>query len=169
MNRFSRGESLMRGGKTLLGLFEDFLREQNWEWERVEGHNALRFAFKGDNGSWLCFVAAREEENQIVFYSVLEENVPEHKRIAMAELLTRANYGLVFGNFEMDFEDGELRFKTSLDGGDGEISPESIKPLLFGNILVMDKYLPGVHSLLHTDIAPKDALKLVETDENNEY
>ena len=26
-----------------------------------------------------------------------------------AEFLTRANYGLVFGNFEMDMHDGEIR------------------------------------------------------------
>jgi len=31
------------------------------------------------------------------------------------EFLTRANYGLNIGNFEMDFQDGEIRFKTAID------------------------------------------------------
>ena len=40
---------------------------------------------------------------------------PEEMRVPMAEFLTRANYGLRIGNFEMDFEDGEVRYKSSVD------------------------------------------------------
>lgn len=42
-------------------------------------------------------------------------NVPEDRRLALAEFLTRANYGLFIGNFEMDWQDGEVRYKTSID------------------------------------------------------
>ena len=31
------------------------------------------------------------------------------ERAAMAEFLCRANYGMRYGNFEMDLQDGELR------------------------------------------------------------
>lgn len=141
---------------------EEFLIEQGWGWEPIEGETALRFAFRGENGRWLCFMTAREEHNQLIFYSVLDVNVVEEKRVAMAEFITRANYGLIFGNFEMDFSDGEIRFKTSVDGGDGELPPEMIKPLVFGNLVVMDRYLPGIMALLYSDVTAEEAIGEVE-------
>jgi len=149
-------------GKPLLRLVEEFLVEQEWGWEPIEGEDAIRFAFRGDNGRWLCFVTAREEENQLLFYSVLDVNVAEEKRDSMAEFLTRANYGLVLGNFEMDYSDGEVRFKTSIDGGDGGVPPEMVKPLVFANLVVMDRYLPGIMAVLYSDTTPKEALEKVE-------
>ncbi len=35
--------------------------------------------------------------------------------MAVAEFITRANFGIVIGNFEIDFSDGEIRYKTSID------------------------------------------------------
>ncbi|MDJ1171766.1 hypothetical protein PMG71_20260 [Roseofilum sp. BLCC_M154] len=32
----------------------------------------------------------------------------------MAEFLTKANYGMILGDFELDLTDGELRDKTSI-------------------------------------------------------
>jgi hypothetical protein len=55
--------------------------------------------------------------------------VPEAKRQAMAEFLTRAKYGLCMGNFEMDFGDGEVRYKASLDIADGELTAKMIEVL----------------------------------------
>ena len=77
----------------------------------------MRFGwdFKGKTGRWECIARAREEERQIIFYSIIDVFAPEDKRHLVAELLTRANFGMIIGNFEMDFSDGELRFKTSLD------------------------------------------------------
>lgn len=148
--------------KPLLRLVEEFLAEQEWGWEPIEGENALRFSFRGDNGRWFCFVTARDEQNQLLFYSVLDVNVAEEKRNAMAEFLTRANYGLVLGNFEMDYSDGEIRFKTSIDGGEGRLPSEAVKPLVFANLVVMDRYLPGIMAVLYSDTTPEEALERVE-------
>ena len=52
---------------------------------------------------------------RIVCYVIGQEAAPQATRPAMAELLTRINYGLIHGNFEMDYDDGEIRMKASLD------------------------------------------------------
>ena len=46
---------------------------------------------------------------------------------SMAEFLTRANYGLLNGNFEMDMGDGELRYKCYIHCGDQEPSPDLVR------------------------------------------
>ncbi len=40
--------------------------------------------------------------------------VPDYQRLAMAEALCRINYSLFSGAMEMDFADGELRFRNGL-------------------------------------------------------
>jgi len=43
------------------------------------------------------------------------------------KFLTRANYGMMIGNFEMDFTDGEIRYKTSIDVEGDKLSSALIK------------------------------------------
>lgn len=35
--------------------------------------------------------------------------------MAVAEFIARGNFGIVIGNFEIDFSDGEIPYKTSID------------------------------------------------------
>src|SRR5688500_15171463 len=69
----------------------------------------------GSTETWSAFVAAREDEHQLMIHSVLPDDVPKNRRNEMALFLTRANWGMVIGAFEMDLDDGELRFKTAID------------------------------------------------------
>lgn len=89
--------------------------------------------------------------------------VPEARRQVIAEFLTRANYGMVIGNFEMDFSDGEIRYKTSVDlAGGSPLTMLLIKPLVYTNVLMMDKYLPGVMEVLYADVSAEQAIRKIE-------
>jgi hypothetical protein len=88
--------------------------------------------------------------------------VPEEKRVAMAEFITRANYGMRIGNFEMDFSDGELRYKSSIDVEDDHLSSPLIKHMVYPNVLMMDKYLPGIMAILYAGKSPRQAVEEVE-------
>jgi len=92
-----------------------FFQEDEWPFYPVEAQPVLQTAFEGKNGKWACFARAREQQEQMVFYSICPVNVPQHKLMAVAEFLTRANSGMILGNFELGFTDGEIRYKTSID------------------------------------------------------
>jgi len=139
-----------------------FFTEDDWKFHQLEGKPILSMAFKGDSGSWMCYAQAREEQQQFVFYSVMESNVPADRRQAVAEFLTRANYGLTLGNFEMDFTDGEVRYKTSVDVEGGELTKQMVKTLVYVNVLMMDKYLPGIMSVIYAGTSPADAVARIE-------
>jgi hypothetical protein len=76
-----------------------------------------------------------------VVYSKPNFTVPEERRLLMAEFITRANFGIVVGNFELDMSDGEIRFKTSFDSGGEEVPESIIVSTIEGNIAHMDKYI----------------------------
>jgi hypothetical protein len=146
-------------------LFEavvDYLTEDDWKFNVVKDDTALVLSFRGRAGSWQCFANVDEERQWFSFFSILPSNVPEDKRAAVAEFVTRANYGLVIGNFEMDFNDGEVRYKTSIDVEGGDLTPKMIENLMQANLMTMDRYFPGLMGVLYGDRDPADAVAETE-------
>jgi len=139
-----------------------FFQEDDWHFDQLPGKPILRMGFQGENGSWTCYAQVREPQHQFVFYSVLDVNVPPNRRQAMAEFLTRANYGLVIGNFEMDFNDGEVRFKTSIDVEGDRLTSALIKQMVYINVLTMDRYLPGIMKVAFGNADPAQAIAEIE-------
>lgn len=147
---------------TLLGFFQD----NEWPATKLGDEPVLQLAFQGTHGRWLCFAQAREQSSQVVFYSVAPVQIPEDKRAALAEFITRANYGLILGNFELDYTDGELRYKTSLDVEGTPLTTELLQPLTFANVSTMDRYLPGLMAVLYGGVEPKTAIEQIESNDS---
>jgi len=139
-----------------------FFREDDWKYEQLPDKTILRMGVTGKNGKWTCFAQAREEQEQFVFYSVCAANASEEKRPAVAEFLSRANYGMVIGNFEMDYKDGEIRYKTSIDVEGDRLSAALIRSCVHININMMDHYLPGLMSLMYGSLTPSQAIAQME-------
>lgn len=139
-----------------------FFTDDEWPFSQLEERPILRTGFRGDNGEWACYAQAQEEQEQFIFYSVCSVQAPEEKRSTMAEFLTRANYGLLIGNFEMDFSDGEIRYKTSVDFEGERASSALIQNLVYANVWAMDRYLPGIMSTIYGDVSPAQAIARVE-------
>lgn len=147
----------------------EFFEEDNWDFQWVEGMSVLSMGFSGLNGRWVCYAQAREPQQQVVFYSVLPINVPYDRRIEAAEFLTRANYGMIIGNFEMDYDDGEIRYKTSLDVDGIELAPSMLRQMIYANVIITDRYLKGIMRVIYGEIEPFDALAEIEGDDDFEF
>jgi hypothetical protein len=151
-----------RGKMELLSNVKAFFKEFDWKYKEVPGETALRTGFKGKSGSWNCLARTHEDKDIFLFYSILEYNVPEDRRPAAAEYITRANYGLRLGNFEMDFDDGEVRYKTSIDVEGGTLAVAMVKNMVLTNALTVDKYLAGLNEVVFGKAAPKEAITEAE-------
>ena len=149
--------------KQILEEIIDFFTEDDWPYTKIKGEPVLLTAFQGENGKWNCSAKARVQQEQFIFYSICPINAPENKRLAMAEFLTRANSGMIIGNFELDFADGEIRYKTSIDVQGDFLSFELIKQLVYANVTMMDEYLPGIISVINGEVSPEDAIAQIES------
>ena len=147
---------------SILSQLVRFFEDDGWPFEQISDLPALRTSFSGENGKWTCYAHAREEVHQFVFYSLLPVNTPSDKLAAMAEFMARANYGMIVGNFELNYEDGEVRYKTSLDIGDGDLSLLLVKQLVYPNVATMDLYLPGLMAVIYSSTSAADAIAKVE-------
>ena len=142
---------------SLSALVLEFLDQEGWPYEELKTHGAFRVQIDGNTGRWPCIAVKNEAEDQLVVYGVCPFPVIAERRIAMAELLTRANFGLPTGSFELDLDDGELRFRTSIDFEDAVIDPKLIRNLFYINVAVMDQHLPALEALV-AGLEPKQAL-----------
>src|SRR5262245_1286024 len=139
-----------------------FFSEDGWPAVFDTDLNRFVMLFQGTQAEWACFAYALEEDKQFVFYSVAPVLADEPHRPAVAEYLSRANYGLVLGNFELDFDDGDIRYKTSIDVEDAELTPELIRHVVYANVEAMDRYLPGLMLVLADGASPAGAIQRVE-------
>lgn len=96
----------------------------------------------GTNGSWLVVGQAYAAPPAAAVYGVLPARVPVERRPAVAELLTRINYGLILGNFELDLDDGEVRFKASIAGE--APARQQLIPLVATVHAQVDRWLPAL-------------------------
>ncbi|HMV67082.1 MAG TPA: YbjN domain-containing protein [Myxococcota bacterium] len=130
----------------IFNSMKEFFASDDWKFQELDGKD-LHMRYRGDVGTWSCFARAREQEDQFVFYSVAPINTPPERRAAMAEFVTRANYGMIIGNFEMDFNDGEVRYKTSVDVEGTDLVAPLIRQLVYANVAMMNRYYSGILSV----------------------
>jgi hypothetical protein len=69
---------------------------------------------------------------------------------------------MTIGNFELDFNDGEIRYKTSIDVEGDHLSSALIKTLVYTNVSMMDQYLPGIKAVIETGVSPEEAIRAIE-------
>jgi hypothetical protein len=140
----------------------EFLEADGWHPQPIADNFVYRSMFVGNNGEVTCFAQVRPDLEQFIFYVVLPVRVPEDMRAAMAEFLTRANYGLRIGNFEMDFADGEVRYKSSVDFEGISLSHVLIRNTMYPAVQTMDRYMPGILSVIYGGRTPEEAIAAVE-------
>jgi hypothetical protein len=140
----------------------EFLEEDGWYPQRLGDKHIFRVGFNGKNGQLNCFAQIRVDLEQLLIYAVAPVKVPEENRVAIAEYITRANYGLRIGNLEMDFSDGEIRYKSSLDFEGETLSSQFIKMAIYPAVQTLDRYLPGLMAVIYGGKSPEEAVAEVE-------
>ena len=99
---------------TLTDLFE----QKGWKYTYDEQKEIFRAGFNIDSKLKETSILVVPRDSFYKVYATININADDSCRSAVAEFLTRANYGLNWGNFELDMNDGEIRYKVMVDCGD---------------------------------------------------
>jgi hypothetical protein len=71
----------------------------------------VRTGIEGDNGDWQVMAIASDDDDAVLMLSLFPQKCPTHRRAPCAELLTRINFGMMMGCFEMDYDSGKNSFQ----------------------------------------------------------
>lgn len=143
---------------------QSFVKE-HFDAEGLEplGDDSLAFQLAVEDGrEWGCLVLVDEETEQLMFYSVLLDSAKPERRDEVMRFVTLANYGLPVGNFELDLEDGEVRFKTSIDLEDVELTERLCRNVVELNIMLMDLYYDGAMAVINGESGAAEAVAAIE-------
>lgn len=133
--------------------------------EREDDEDMLSFRLEDEDGhEWGCLALAEEQSEQVIFYSVVLENTPPEHMPEVMKFVTLANYGMQVGNFELDLEDGEVRFKTAIDVEGVELSDGLLRNLVELNIMMMGLYFDGLLAVMRGGMTADQAIAEVEED-----
>jgi hypothetical protein len=144
----------------------DFLRDQRVILQEEPERARVRFEYATPTGSWTTYAVAFEEARQLAIYGVVPVPADPPQLPAISELVTRINFGLVIGNFELDYDGGEIRCKTSVDledvpvfapvveeDGTSSITPFAAlaRQLIRANLALMEHHLAAfVAAVIHS-------------------
>ena len=146
-----------------LAFFARHLDGLKWKYHRYPEKPVLYSGFNGDNVQWDFSLYARETSPGHFLLGVnsfVPNKTPLARRAAIMELLTRINFDLSVGCFELDLADGEIRFRTSIILTGADITPGIIEHLLRSNLSIVDERFPQITAVLYSDVTPVNALNL---------
>lgn len=108
------------------------------------------------------FLTTNDETRFVCSYCIFSARVPADRRAAVAEALTRANWGLALGNFEIGFDEGEVRFRMGVDVEGGQLAPQMLHNMLAIGLYTAERYHDAVMRVAYGDIDPAAAIAAVE-------
>lgn len=122
-------------------LIINFLNQKQWQYKKFNDQ-IFKLLFTTENNQWSFLIALNEENFEICCYSIYPDQIPPEKRGDFAIFITGVNYELTIGNFELDFDDGELRLRTSLPFDQEGLKIQILEKIININIETMNYYFP---------------------------
>ncbi len=125
---------------------------------------------RGDNGTWPVVVAlVGDGPTHLVVQSILPPSAPQGNEVPTLELVARLNDGLVDGCFEMDFDDGAIRLRSSvpvlwLAGVAHDKLVALVDETVTNNVIAADHFIPAFVAVIEHGVAPGIAVVAVEND-----
>lgn len=155
--------------KQLTERVRSYLDEIEWKYDFNEEHNFFMSGASLEGAMNYTRLVVDVEDELLQCYAIATVEVPAEKRVAASEYLTRANYGLKRGAFELDFSDGEVRFHAYMDVTAGMSVPddEAMELLVLMPIAMMERYGSGLLDVISGVKTPEAACAAAETDEGD--
>ncbi len=116
--------------------------------------------FLGINGQFSrfhCIADLKEDMKVFLFYAICSINISQDKIDLISKFLTKINYGRMIGNFELDMNDGEIRYKVSLNYEDIELTNTIIHNIVSTCIPSMDMITPVIGGLVYGNLTLEEA------------
>ena len=156
----------MEFSRQIANDIETFLQLDDWHFDPVNENGQICFgvSLKCKLQSVDCEIRVRDDG--FLMLSIVKIKADEDSRAAVAEYITRANYGMFYGGFEMDMRDGEVRFRTTCFAGNEDVmlSSEQIKHAIYLNLSMIKRYGNGLLTVMMGFQTPEEAIAQAEAD-----
>lgn len=135
--------------EAIVDAVRDFLDDDDWKYEYDAEKHLIRAGVALDCKLKHADLVIRIRETSYNVYISLQINADKDTLADVIRYTTMANYGLLSGNFEVDVEDGEVRYKSYVDAKDLESLPKAvIQGSIYRGWNTVERYGDGLAALI---------------------
>ena len=148
----------------ILGWLKKSFDEADWSYEEFADRDSL----KSTNYPLDCKlknfdIIVNCRDDSFTFNANIRIKADEDCRLKVAEYITRANWGLRYGCFELDFRDGEIRYRHTEDCTNWTSIPEhAFMRSVYLPKTMFERYGDGLLAVMYGFKSPEDAIKDAE-------
>jgi hypothetical protein len=125
----------------------NYLNRQDWFYQEKEEKFSLFIQVM--DYQLLCYVHVFEEARQVILHTIFPIKIPKNKFATILTIINKVNCETTIGNFELDTENCDLRYKTSVDVENAEFTVHTFENLLSANFNVSVENYPQIISIVN--------------------
>ena len=149
--------------KQIKTCIQDYLEKENWAYTFDEEQALFSVKIKLEGRLNQCELAICIREDHYIVYAEIAISANENCLSLVSEYLHRVNFGLKRGAFELDFNDGEIRYKICVDCGD-ECDSMPSESVIARSIkipcMMFEQYGDGLLGVIFGNLTPPEAFDL---------
>lgn len=134
-----RIENAARNAEQLISMLEHRKLKYTVE-ERTDARTHIRVHFTGEDLPMTLHLILRADRQMASVYSVLPSQFPPERRNDAALAVTAANHGLIDGSFDLNLDNGEIRFRLTSCFIGTVLTEELFSYLMFVSAETVDRY-----------------------------
>lgn len=107
-------------------------------------------------------------KDKLIIKLLLPIKADEADRAKVGEFLHRANYGLMIGNFDFDFSDGEISYRVPIYCGKDNFTAPTYEQIDFAVLIglaMISKYGDSLFKVILGLASPEEAINVSESDD----
>ena len=145
----SADDAVDPGTARALATVQAILNELGWEPQRADGLAGFEVDFGPPHVPMASALAVvMGEGQQFVLYMNFGVVAPVDRRDECARLITHANAALIIGNFEMDYDDGLVRFRSGIDVTGVELAPQMVRNVIAQAVGAVETYADAISDVV---------------------
>ncbi|KAL7560214.1 hypothetical protein ACA910_003295 [Epithemia clementina (nom. ined.)] len=141
-------------------------RRTSWLDASTYGSVIVTLTLTGHASSYKTFLDLKPQDHRLAVYIETPVKIPMAQRAAATEYLMRVNYSLALGNFELDFRDGEVRFRCVIDLEGSALSQEMVRTNVMVSAATTDRFFPGLMAVVFARQSPMTAYEACRNNNN---
>ncbi|MBQ4050858.1 MAG: YbjN domain-containing protein [Oscillospiraceae bacterium] len=144
----------------------NFLDEGKMHYLYQEDAHAFLMGVEMDEDAGECMMAiTAHDEEDLSCHIIYKDNVPEKSRMEIVKYITRANYGLFLGSFQMNMEDGQIVYQVGTVHSDHVVFKEEIARMIHVAEDMVRRYSKGFRDVIDGVCSPEEAVEQAERED----
>ncbi len=144
----------------LFQAMRGFFEAKSWPVQSIAEDSILVMPYSGQHGRFRIIGITDEENTRVSILAGLPLRCPAERLPAMCAFIARANLGMMHGCFDLDLDDGELRFRVGADIADQELSYAFTQSMVLYSITTVERFWPSIEAVVQDRMDPVQAMAL---------